>query len=52
MSTILKLQKKVLRIITSSHPRTASGPLFDRFKILPIDKVYTLNVALFMYKFA
>ena len=39
MSTILKLQKKVLRIITSSPPRTASGPLFDRFKILPIDKV-------------
>jgi hypothetical protein len=51
ISTLQKLQKKVIRIITSSKPRTESDPLFKKLNILKVTQVYYYSIALFMFKF-
>jgi hypothetical protein len=47
-----KLQKKVIRLLSSSPPKTHTAPIFDKLKILPINKVYQYSVIMFMYKFS
>ena len=47
---IFKLQKRALRIITNSHPRTPSLPLFAETKILTLKDLYIKSVMIFMYK--
>jgi hypothetical protein len=50
MSSLVKLQKKIIRIITSSPPRTHSADLFNKLNMLPIHKIYQNQVATFMFK--
>ena len=45
------LQKKCVRIITSSKYCMPSKPLFKRLEILPLSDLYISKVLLFMYKF-
>ena len=44
------LQNRILRIISFSPRRHSSHPLFVRYKILDIDRIYVYKVALFMFK--
>ena len=48
---IVILQKRVVRLIAGVNRRTHSKPYFDSFCILPVDKVYSYNIGLFMYKY-
>jgi len=45
------LQKRALRIISFSAYRAASLPLFQKYKILDVYKVYVYMIALFMFKY-
>ena len=47
---IIKLQKKVVRVISSSDWNSPSDPIFKSLNILPAHKIYILNVLLLMYK--
>ena len=47
---IIKLQKKVVRVISSSDWNAPSDPIFKSLNLLPAHKVYILNVLLLMYK--
>ena len=51
LSSISKLQKKVIRIITSASFRASTAPLFSNLNILSFEKIYLNCVAVFMYKF-
>ena len=51
LSSIIKLQKCVIRIIVSAPFRAHTSEIFEKLKILPIHKVYKYYVILFMYKF-
>ena len=46
----MKLQKKCVRIITSSPHRAHSAPIFNRLKILDINHIYKYSVLIFMFK--
>ena len=48
---IVKLQKRTVRIITSSSPRDHTDPLFKSLEILPFYKVYSYCVAKLMFKY-
>jgi hypothetical protein len=52
LSSIFKLQKRVVRIIVSAGYRAHTEPIFSQLSILPLSKVYQMNVILFMYKFS
>ena len=47
---IVKLQKKIVRVISASSWNAASDPIFKSLNLLPVSKIYILNVLLFMYK--
>ena len=47
---VLKLQKKALRIIDCVRLYTKSAPLFLKYNILPVNKLFQMNVTLTMYK--
>ena len=51
MQSLIKLQKKSVRIITSSSYREHTAPLFLKLGILTIEKLYILKLLIFMYKF-
>ena len=46
-----KLQKWAVRIISNSHYRSHSRPLFHNYKILEIYDLYNVELAVFMYKY-
>lgn len=48
---IVKLQKRSVRIITSSKPREHTEPLFKSLKILPFSKIYLYCVTKLMFKY-
>ena len=48
---LLRLQKKVLRIITGSKKLSHTAPLFNELKILRFEQLYYVSVQMFMYKF-
>ena len=50
IKSLLVLQKKALRLITSSNLRYSSAPIFYHLKLLPIPEVYDLNCLKFLYK--
>ena len=50
-STIIKLQKKAVRIIVSAYYRAPTSPIFKELNILNFEKVYINLVTLFMFKF-
>lgn len=51
LSSIFRLQKKVLRIIAHVKMRTESAPLFHKFRILSVYQVHQLQILIFMYKY-
>lgn len=50
LKTLTTLQKKIIRLITFSHYRTHTPPLFKQLKILPLTSLYNYYLSLFAYK--
>ena len=48
---LFKLQKKIIRLITSSHRLDHTTPLFNQLEILTLKQLYYFHVLLFMHKF-
>jgi len=48
MHKLVILQKRAVRIITSSPYRAASNPLFVRLRLLKFNDIYTLQLAIFI----
>ena len=46
----MKLQKKAVRIMSSSHYLSHSAPLFKKYNLLNVYDTYVLEVCTFMYK--
>ena len=46
---LLLLQKKVVRIITFSHPLTHTKPLFQKLNILPIHSIFKCQISCFVF---
>ena len=51
ISSLHKLQKKIVRVIKSAPFRSESKPLFKEIKILPVPELYKYGVLLFMFRF-
>ena len=51
IDTVIKSQKKIIRIITSSKYNAHTAPLFQTLKILQFPKLYTYCMAKMMYRF-
>jgi hypothetical protein len=51
VSKIYKLQKKTVRIITTSKYNDHTNPLYKKLKILKLEDIYKLKVAKYMYAF-
>ena len=50
LSKLQVLQKKVIRLISSSHFRHPSTPLFLQLRLLPLDQLVSFNCLVFMFK--
>ena len=44
------LQKKVIRLVTNSHFRQPSKPLFLEMKLLPVDELVSFSSMIFVFK--
>ena len=51
MEPLLKLQKKMVRIITGSKSLSHTAPLFNELKISRFDRLYYISAQMFIYKF-
>ena len=51
LSSLLKLQKKIIRIACGSHRLDHTEPLFKALHILPLRKLYQFRVGMFMFKY-
>ena len=51
LNKVILLQKKAVRIISGADRLSHSEPLFTSFEILNIDKIFSYNIGLMMYKF-
>jgi hypothetical protein len=51
LDCIFKLQKRVVRIITSSTTLQNSDELFSKLKLLKLSQLYVYNIGIFMFKF-
>ena len=49
---LVKLQKWAIRTVSKSHYRSHTAPLFANSNVLTINDMYTLELAIFMYKFS
>jgi len=50
MDSLVKVQKRIIRVISSSNFRDHTAPLFTKLKILPIAKLFLYQILVFMYK--
>ena len=50
LNPLIKLQKKVIRIMTHSEFNASTTPLFQQLKILKLSDMHKLEVSKFMYK--
>ena len=50
LDPIVKMQKRAVRTITSAARDSHTEPIFKDLKLLSLDKIYILNVMMFMYK--
>ena len=48
----IKLQKLAIRIITNSHYRSHTGPLFAKNNLLNVTDIYTLELGVFIYEYS
>ncbi len=51
LDRILKLQKRAVRIISNSSYLCHTKPLFERFNMLDVNKLYKKELSIFMYKY-
>ena len=51
LDPLLKMQKKVIRIITNSVKYSHTDPLFSRLKMMKLSQLYMYSVQQFMYKY-
>ena len=51
MLSLMKLQKRAMRLIKSVPMRTESEPLFKSLELLSVFKLYTFKIGVFMFKF-
>ena len=51
LDKIRVLQKRLLRLVTFSEPRTPSAPLFKKLKVLNIEQICSYQTGIFMYKY-
>ena len=49
--SLLKTQKRVVRLIKSVSIRTESAPLFSELKMLSVFKIYVLKITVLMFKY-
>ena len=47
---LCRMQRKAIRLITNSHYRADTAPLFERCKILTLPEIHVFKTALFMYR--
>ena len=52
LTPLLVIQKKAIRIITFSEPRSHSAPLFKYLNLLDINDIITLQVLSFVYQWS
>ena len=50
LASLILIQKKIIRIITSSHYLASSRPLFSLTGILPVKDIYKYTLGIHMYK--
>lgn len=50
LTSLYRLQKKIIRLITHSSPRMPSKPLFDTLNILNLPAIHDHQILIFMYK--
>ena len=48
---LVRLQKRVMRILTNSPYNSHTDPLFNKLKILPLAQIYELNLLTLFHKF-
>lgn len=51
LDPLIKIQKRVIRIISSAPYLAHTEPLFNKLKLLNLRKIYILNVMMFMFRF-
>ena len=51
LDPLIKLQKRSIRLIASVPRYTHTEPIFAKYKLLTLSKIYIYSVQLFMYKF-
>ena len=51
LSKLTVLQKRAIRIIAGVTSRSHTEPLFQEYKLIKFDDIFTLSTSLFMYKF-
>ena len=51
LDKVVKIQKKIIRIVTGSQFQAHTAPLFIEYRLLPLDKIYTYMSAIFMFKY-
>ena len=50
LDPLIKMQKRAVRIISSSSYKAHTEPIFKDLKLLNVTNIYRLNVLMFMYK--
>jgi len=50
LKRLLCLQKRAIRLVTKSHYRAASSPIFYDLKILKLEDIHKMQILVFMYK--
>ena len=52
LDKLVKLQKWSIRVVSNSHYRCHTGPLFAKCNFLTVTDMYSLELSVFMYKFS
>ena len=47
---LCRMQRKAIRLITNSHYRADTAPIFEKCKILTLSQINVFKTALFMYQ--
>lgn len=51
INSIWKLQKRIIRIITSSQYRAETNPLYKKLNFLKLSSIYSFQINIFLFKF-
>ena len=49
LRSVIKIQKKAIRLIDLASPYTSTEPIFVKFSLLTVENIY--NIGTFMYRF-